>query len=166
MISKKVVLTGPLGVGKTSLFNRFLYQRFSEEYLSTIGAKIDKKVLDIDGRPLTLMVWDIAGEVTQKQVPLSYFLGASGIIYVFDLSRPATYLDMEQDLAYLRKILPEVCLKIVGNKTDLLEPPTLARVLKDLPHPPDALTSAKTGENVEALFQDLGRALLNPRPTS
>jgi len=161
MISKKVVLTGPLGVGKTSLFNRFLYQRFSKEYLSTIGAKIDKKVLDIEGRALTLMVWDIAGEVAQKQVPLSYFLGASGIIYVFDLSRPATFLNMKQDLDYLRQILPGVCLKVVGNKTDLLEPEALAEVLNQIPHPPDVLTSAKTGENVETLFQDLGRALLD-----
>lgn len=101
MISKKIVLTGCFGVGKTSLFNKFLYEKFSEKYLTTIGVKVDKKVVEIDGRKISLLIWDIAGEVSQDKVPQSYYLGSSAIVYVFDLTRPSTWLNIKSDIDYL-----------------------------------------------------------------
>ena len=160
MISKKIVLTGCFGVGKTSLFNKFLYQKFSEKYLTTIGVKVDKKVVEIDGRKLSLLIWDIAGEVAQDKVPQSYYLGASAIIYVYDLTRPSTYLNMKSDLDYLEKLLNGIMVKVVGNKLDLVTPEQVSRVESELPQPSDFLTSAKTGENVETLFLTIGQALL------
>jgi small GTP-binding protein len=160
MISKKIVLTGCFGVGKTSLFNRFIYKKFSEKYLTTIGVKVDKKVIEVDGRQLSLLVWDLAGEVAQDKVPTSYFLGSSGIIYVFDLTRPSTWLNIQSDLAYLQKLLQGVLVKIVGNKLDLVTPDQVLEIKNELSVTPDILTSAKTGENVEALFFDMGKSLL------
>jgi len=160
MISKKIVLTGCFGVGKTSLFNQFLYQKFSENYLTTVGVKVDKKVIDIEGRQLSLLIWDIAGEVAQERVPQSYYLGSSAIIYVFDLSRPSTWLNMDSDITYLKKLLHGVIIKIIGNKVDLLLPDQIDYVQKELSHPYDILTSAKTGENVEELFHSIGKSLL------
>ncbi|RMF00096.1 MAG: GTP-binding protein, partial [Bacteroidetes bacterium] len=64
MISKKVVITGHFGVGKTSLFNRFISNTFSEKYLTTIGVRVDKKQLQIDGQDVSLILWDLAGEVS------------------------------------------------------------------------------------------------------
>ena len=160
MISIKILLTGCFGVGKTSLFNQFLYRRFSEKYLTTIGVKVDKKVIDVGGRKLSLLVWDIAGEVEQQKVPQSYYLGASAIVYVFDLTRPSTWLNMRSDIGYLNGLLNGVLIKIVGNKTDLVSPEHLDYIKAEVPLPPDILTSAKTGENVEALFQSIGSALL------
>jgi small GTP-binding protein len=75
MISKKVILTGSFGVGKTSLFNQFIFNQFSDKYLTTIGVKVNKKVINIGGEDLSLLLWDIAGEVSQDKVPTSYFLG-------------------------------------------------------------------------------------------
>ena len=76
---------------------KFLYQKFSDKYMTTIGVKVDKKVIDIDDKTMTMLIWDIAGEVSQDKVPGSYFLGASGIIYVFDLSREGTFENIESD---------------------------------------------------------------------
>ena len=160
MISKKIILTGSFGVGKTSLFNKFLYNKFSDRYLTTIGVKVDKKPLTIDGVDLTLMLWDIAGEVSQDKVPHSYFLGASGIIYVFDLTRPSTFVNMASDIEYIQSILPGINLQIVGNKKDLVTPEHLAAIKNELPIKYDILTSAKTGEHVEDLFLALGKALI------
>ncbi|HEB62465.1 MAG TPA: GTP-binding protein, partial [Bacteroidetes bacterium] len=128
MTSKKVILAGSFGVGKTSLFSRFLYNTFSEKYMTTIGVKVDKKVMDINGRKLTMIIWDIAGEVSQTKVPTNYLLGASGIIYVFDLSRPSTFTNMEEDIQYLNKMLEGALIKIVGNKKDLLSEEELAAI--------------------------------------
>jgi small GTP-binding protein len=160
MISKKVILTGSFGVGKTSLFNQFIYQQFSDKYLTTIGVKVNKKMLTIDGEEISLLVWDIAGEVAQDKVPASYFLGAGGIIYVVDLSRPMTLNNMKSDLAFLEKLLPNTTIIVVGNKKDLVTPSDLEDMAQNLDVKWDFTTSAKTGENVEALFLELGKRLI------
>jgi len=160
MLSRKVILTGSFGVGKTSLFSRFIHNSFSDKYITTIGVKVDKKFLELDGEEVSILLWDIAGEVTQDKVPKSYFLGASGIIYVFDLTRPSTYKNLQSDIDYLKKILPSALIKIVGNKKDLVEDSEIEQIKNELAHPIDVITSAKTGENVEQLFLDIGRAFI------
>ena len=160
MISKKVILTGSFGVGKTSLFNQFIYQQFSDKYLTTIGVKVNKKEITIDGEELSVLLWDIAGEVAQDKVPTSYFLGASGIIYVVDLSRPITFNNMKTDIALLKKLLNDATIMIVGNKKDLLSVEELAEVAQNLEVKLDFTTSAKTGENIDALFLELGKKLI------
>lgn len=155
MVSKKIILTGSFGVGKTSIFNQFIFQKFSDKYLTTIGVKVNKKVVEVNGQEVALLVWDIAGEVTQDKVPTSYFLGASGIIYVMDLSRPLTFEKLDSDMDYLGKLLPGANIKLVGNKKDLLSESQLAETLKLISRPLDNITSAKTGENINQLFETL-----------
>ena len=104
MTSRKVLITGSFAVGKTSLFHRFVYNTFSEQYLTTIGVKVDKRVVEVNDEPLSLILWDIAGEVSQKKVPKTYFLGASAVIYVFDLSRKQTADNLKSDLKLIQKI--------------------------------------------------------------
>ncbi len=160
MVSKKVILTGNFGVGKTSLFNRFVYNRFSDKYLTTIGVKVNKKITEVDGEEVSILLWDIAGEVSQDKVPVSYFLGAAGIIYVFDLTRPMTYENMDRDIDHLKQLLPDSVVKIVGNKKDLLTEEEMESVMSELTQKCDMTTSAKTSENVDDLFQALGAELL------
>ncbi len=160
MISKKIILTGSFGVGKTSIFNQFIFQKFSDKYLTTIGVKVNKKTMNVKGQELSLLVWDIAGEVTQDKVPTSYFLGASGIIYVMDLSRPLTFDKAEEDTKYLKNLIPGAKLKLVGNKKDLLTESELAETVANIKLPIDSITSAKTGENILELFTSLAEDLI------
>lgn len=160
MAKKKVVLTGSFGVGKTSLFKRFLYNEFSDKYLTTIGVKVDKKTVEVEGEEVILMLWDLAGEISQNKVPDSFFMNASAILYVFDLTRPSTYGNLESDLKYLDKKVPGVLIKLIGNKKDILSSDELEKVLNEVYKKPDVVTSAKTGENVETLFFNLAQSLL------
>lgn len=160
MISTKVILTGSFGVGKTSLFQQFMFNKFGEQYLTTLGVKVSKKVIKVEEEALNILLWDIAGEVSQDKVPHSYLLKTSGIIYVFDLTRPLTFKNLAFDIAYLREKIPGVAIKIVGNKKDLVTAEQIAEISEQLPIPFDILSSAKTGENVEELFQMLGRSIL------
>ena len=164
MISKKIILTGSFGVGKTSLFNRFIYQQFSDKYLTTIGVKVNNKTIKIDDETISMMVWDVAGEVSQDKVPASYFLGASGIIYVMDFSRPLTFVNLESDIQFLRDLLPNSTIIIVANKKDLVSEEQLETIRQELARPFDYSTSAKTGENVEELFIEMGKRLLHRTP--
>lgn len=160
MLSRKVILTGSFGVGKTSLFSRFINNTFSDRYITTIGVKVDKKALEIDGQEISILLWDIAGEVTQNKVPNSYFLGASAIIYVFDLTRPSTYKNLKLDIDFLNKILPNITILIVGNKKDLVTPEKIKVLEEEIEYSIDLYTSAKTGDNVENLFETIGRGFI------
>ncbi len=154
MLSKKIILTGSFGVGKTSLFERFINNKFEDKYLTTIGVKVGKKLVNTDKGDLSMMIWDIAGEVAQNKVPTSYFLGTSGIIYVFDVTRPSTYGNISQDIEYLKSVNKLTTIKIVGNKKDLVSEDDLLALREKITLPVDLFTSAKTGENVEKLFHD------------
>ena len=160
MISKKVILTGSFGVGKTSLFNRFIYQQFSDKYMTTIGVKVNKKDITVDDEVVSMLLWDIAGEISQDKVPASYFLGASGIIYIVDLSRPTTFDNMIADIQYLSDLLPESSLMIIANKVDLVTEEQLKNIKQNIIHKWDFTTSAKTGENVDDMFYGLAKKLI------
>jgi small GTP-binding protein len=161
MVSRKVILTGSFGVGKTSLFNRFIYNQFDDKYLTTIGVKVNKKSMEIDGEEVSILLWDIAGEITQDKVPVSYFLGATGLMYVFDLTRPSTYKNLESDIAYLKKLVPDAVIKVVANKKDLASPEQIEEVKKQIsPLFWNTITSAKTGENVDELLLALAKEIM------
>jgi small GTP-binding protein len=90
VLQKKVCMLGAYAVGKTSLVARFVRSIFSEKYQTTVGVKIDKKTVRIDGRELSLILWDLAGEDDFYQVRMSYLRGSAGYLLVADGTRRAT----------------------------------------------------------------------------
>lgn len=166
MIQKKVCMVGAFGVGKTSLVARFVKSIFSDKYLTTLGVKIDKKALNIDGQEMTLMLWDLAGEDALTQVKASQLRGSAGYILVADGSRASTLqtaIDLQSRAeAELGKV-PFTC---VVNKADLRDSWEVdAAALERLSGLGWTLlpTSAKTGEGVEDLFQGLAARLLGEK---
>src|SRR6187455_460114 len=97
MIQKKICMLGAFAVGKTSLVAQYVSSLFSEKYLSTVGVKIDKKQLTVDGRDVTLMLWDIYGQDDYQTVQPSQLRGMSGYLLVVDGTRRAT-LDVARQL--------------------------------------------------------------------
>lgn len=158
-ISKKIILLGHFGVGKTSLVRRFVHEKFTDQYLTTIGVKVDKKVIETDEKTVTMIIWDIEGGAVQSKLPQSYFLGAHGIIYVFDLLRPSTYANIESELQYFRELLPKASVQIIGNKTDLLDEIDLEDFERENAGIYNFLSSAKTGANVELMFTNLAKLM-------
>ena len=148
-------MVGHFGVGKTSLVKQFVHNKFSDQYLSTIGVKVDKKVVQTLEVEVTMMLWDIEGKKDLSELPKSYFMGASGIIYVYDLSRPATFGTVNESLGFLKGLAPPAIIKVAGNKRDLLTDEGLKNAQNEMIIQPDFYTSAKTGDNVEAIFQAL-----------
>ncbi len=159
-ISKKVVILGQYGVGKSSLIRQFVHQKFSDQYLTTIGVHVQKKVLEINESQLSMILWDLEGDTSVTKIRPSYLVGSSGLIYVFDLTRAQTYLEISSEIAILRKQFPEEPIMIVGNKMDLVSPEEVEEILNGLPLKCDYTTSAKTGESVDDMFYSLGEAIL------
>lgn len=156
---KKVVIAGHFGVGKTSLVRQFVHQKFSDQYLTTIGVKIDKKVVQLDDKAsVKLMLWDIAGESSSTKIPTQYLTGAHGLIYVFDLSRPETYQNLENEIFELHKTFKTIPAIVLGNKSDLVTDDFIEK-LRDSLRIEFKITSAKSGDNIEESFINLAREM-------
>ncbi|MEN8249199.1 MAG: Rab family GTPase [Bacteroidota bacterium] len=160
MISKKVILLGHFGVGKTSLIKRFVHQKFSDDYITTIGVKIDKKIVKVDDMEISILIWDIAGEHTRQKIPESYKLGAHGTIFVFDVTRPSSYEQLAVDIEHMHSVLPPVPFLLVGNKTDLVDKEEIAALKQTLPEAEYFFTSAKNGDHVDKVFRNLTRMMV------
>ena len=91
MMQKKVCMVGLFATGKTSMVQRFVHSRFSDRYLSTVGVKIDRKEVEVDGAAVTFMLWDLAGRDGFEDITPSYLRGSHGILYVADGTRPETW---------------------------------------------------------------------------
>ena len=65
----KIAILGDAGVGKTSLVNQFVDDRFKEDYKATIGANILKKDVKLPDLNSTakLVLWDLAGQVQYEK---------------------------------------------------------------------------------------------------
>jgi small GTP-binding protein len=153
---KKIVLLGQFGVGKTSLVRRFMTNEFTQDYKTTLGVQIKKKELTLpSGRSLSMIIWDLEGFSSVSKTRSSYLLGSDGFIYVFDVTRPVTYSNLEEELAFITSKYPDVILKIIGNKSDEKDPSTIQNYLKSKNIDVHDYVSAKTGEGVSQLFNDI-----------
>ena len=147
-IRKKIILLGSAGVGKTSLIRQFVVQTFNDNYLSSIGVRVDKKLFETENHRVQFMIWDIAGEINSSTLLNNYLNGAAGIFGVFDLTRIDTYYEVLNTLANAKRIRPDARCLILGNKCDLISTSHIDEKIKL-----DFLTSAKTGKAVNKVFQ-------------
>jgi len=159
--SKKIVIIGHFGVGKTSLIRRFVENTFSEDYQVTIGVHISKKTIEIpEQESISLIIWDLEGQDDLKKTRSSYLLGTNGFIYVFDSSKPLTFENLNSELKFLKENYPNVPVKVVGNKMDLVNKTYLAQYSSVFKPLVDFFVSAKTGSRVESLFSKLAKELI------
>lgn len=166
---KKVALIGDSAVGKTSLIRRFVVDVFDDKYIATVGAKVSKRDLEYKLPDktvyLTLMLWDILGQKDYKKMRTQGLTGAHGVMLVSDLSRPETISSVEEFwLPEIWEIVPDAPILFVGNKSDLVgESGATAKALQEIAKKaemPIILSSAKTGENVNATFRKIGELMI------
>jgi small GTP-binding protein len=158
MLQKKICLLGAFGVGKTSLVRRFVDTIFSDNYLTTVGVKLDKKTLEVAGETVNLILWDIAGEDAVSAVRTTYLRGSAGYVLVADGTRADT-LDVARSIQVRAETeIGRVPFLLLVNKADLRAEWTIPEgVFAELAGLGWTVhyTSAKTGESVEAAFQEL-----------
>lgn len=167
-LSKKICLLGDFAVGKTSLMRRFVYDRFDDKYISTIGVKVSRKTIVIphadDVTELTMMLWDLAGSEEFSQIRASYLRGTAGAILVCDLTRAETLDSLSGYTDSLYQVNPDAKCVLVANKNDLLDQHRLitsqVEAVAAKLNIPAFFSSAKTGVEVETLFRRLGLSLL------
>ena len=173
----KVCLVGEAAVGKTSMVRRFVLDEFEDRYVTTLGAKVSKKEMDIDlgdqGRSvhLDMTVWDIMGEKGFRELLKdAYFQGARGILAVADLTRYSTLSGLDDWVTSVFRVVGEIPVVYAVNKLDLKDEVMILFGEKEVAAHAEAFdapwlyTSAKTGENVEAAFRRLGERIARAAP--
>lgn len=157
-------MVGAFGVGKTSMVRRYIHQQFDERYHTTLGVKIDTRIVDTTDEPIKLVLWDMEGadpSGTDKR-PLarieSYMKGSHGLILAADGTRPATFetaLGLYHDFCRKFDDVPAV---FVANKADLTDEWAFDESI--LPsYLTGYRTSALDGQNIEVAFSAIGEAL-------
>ncbi len=166
MIQKKICMLGSFAVGKTSLVSRFVQNMFSDKYLTTVGAKINQKVLLVDGEELQFILWDLYGEDDIQKTRTSYLKGCSGYLLVADGTRPASLEVALQIYRRNTEMLGELPFMFIINKADLTAQWEIddesIETLKNRGWPV-IKSSAKTGLGVEEAFSALARKILSRR---
>ena len=154
---------GPGGVGKTSLLLRYIKDYFREALKKTIGSTFLIKDVDIDGKNVRLLLWDIGGQPQFHKLRTIYFKGSNGALGVFDLSSSQTLLKIPGWISSIKKTVKKtIPMLLLGNKVDL-EREVDREEAEDLAKRLGCEyleTSAKTGVNVERAFEIVARSCL------
>ena len=173
-VKRKILLLGDGAVGKTSLIRRFVVDKFSDAYITTIGTKVTKKDLRIESpgkaTDMTFMIWDVLGQKGYKGIQESSFQGAKGALLVYDVTRPETAERLRDYwIPHLVSVTEPIPIVVVGNKLDLADSQQGAEDglgdLKDALQVDGFLSSAKTGQNVETGFLALAKVMISEADT-
>ena len=165
VISKKLMLLGEIGVGKTSLIRRFVLNEFNFDYRPTMGVDIYRQRVTGLGpagnQTVELVIWDIDGNYGQSIFRHVYSKGTAGALIVGDLSRAPTIEQMARLADDFAEAMPGRYSALVLNKADLLRPDELVvpSVFADLEQPP-VFTSALNGAGVQDVFKAAAATIL------
>ena len=118
---QKIIFCGDAGVGKTSIINSIMGQKFSEDYEPSIGVDFFSKTIRYKGRLIKLQIWDSAGQEKFKSLIPNYIRGSSLIFLIFDVSRKLSYDHLTDWIKFITDIDNSGVIIIIGNKIDLKE---------------------------------------------
>lgn len=159
------MLLGEIGVGKTSLVNRFVHGRFRTDYMPTINVEIYTHSLpETDTRPpLTLLIWDTDGNFGETIFSSVYLKNAAAALIVGDATRPSTLSAMCALASGWQTARPGRPHELILNKMDLLQPGSKPALPEGFPTgdtAPVFHTSAKEGIGVIDAFEAAAEAIL------
>ncbi|XP_046840525.1 ras-related protein Rab-24-like isoform X2 [Xenia sp. Carnegie-2017] len=152
----KVVLLGKVNSGKTCLVTRYITDTFSPEQPSTIGAAFCRKELNIDGRLLTLAIWDTAGAERYQSLTSMYYRNAGAAVICFDLTDASSFEKADYWVSQILANEPKCKIYLCGTKFDLIQDEIKTRAVSKVSiehyakgREAEVLeTSSKTGRNI------------------
>ena len=174
-MKKKVCLLGDTAVGKTSLIRRYVHDEFDDKYITTLGAKVSKKEIDLEFTKnienpiqvnIILSIWDILGQKDESasRVRPVYYGGGNGALVVCDITRRETFENLSGWIRSFFKVTQKVPIVIIGNKIDLYKEAEVyygnLEEFSKRNEIPVFLTSARTNSNVEQAFLNLTEMML------
>eukprot|EP01091_Cochliopodium_minus_P002076 TRINITY_DN1198_c0_g1_i2.p1 TRINITY_DN1198_c0_g1~~TRINITY_DN1198_c0_g1_i2.p1 ORF type:complete len:178 (-),score=46.26 TRINITY_DN1198_c0_g1_i2:65-598(-) len=152
---------------------QYVEKKFSMNTKSTIGSDFLSKRIEIEGKPVTLQIWDTAGQERFQSLGNSFYRGADGVIFVFDVSRRDTFEALSQwKQAFLvqaeiegQKDFPML---VLANKIDRDDRQVTNKEAKEWCVSNGNIayieTSAKEAVNVEKAFEYIAKVVVEKMP--
>ncbi len=164
----KLCIFGDAGVGKTTLIQRYLEGVFIATFRETVGMDFYLKKLDIDGKKVSLQVWDFGGEEKFRFLLPGAVSGANGSVFLYDITRYSTFKNLDKWLNVFNEANKEQSQKVstilVGSKLDLKETRAVAEVDAAKFSKTNGFNyiecSSKSGDNVEKVFITIAELMM------
>ena len=155
----KYVIVGDASVGKSNLLLRYSHGQFREEYQLTIGVEFGSNNVAIDDKIYRIQIWDTAGQENFRSITRAYYKNSACALIVYDISRKESFENISSWIEDCKNSSPKsVFMVLVGNKCDLEENREVSEEEgRELAEKNGMLffeTSAKTGKNVEQVFEE------------
>lgn len=166
----KIVIFGDGGVGKTSLIHRYLTGAFSDKIKVTIGVDFRIKKVSVNEKAIKLQIWDFAGEKRFRQLLPNYVRGSSAGLFMYDTTRYMSLENVEEWLDVIRQASTKgdiwFPILMIGGKSDLKDQKSVdldeAKRFASEHSMVDVIEcSAKTGDNVEFVFESVARLIMH-----
>ena len=163
--SLKFIMVGNPGVGKSTLIEKYINNRFVSPNDITIGVEYNYKIVNIDDKKIKIELWDTAGQERFNSIVRSYYRNAIAVFVVYDISNRLSYNAIPRWIRILDEVDSNIKFKVlIGNKTDIS---TFAhvnklegeQVAKKFNFCAFYETSAKNGQNIEDIFENLTKII-------
>eukprot|EP01063_Lacrimia_lanifica_P036530 TRINITY_DN7274_c0_g1_i1.p2 TRINITY_DN7274_c0_g1~~TRINITY_DN7274_c0_g1_i1.p2 ORF type:complete len:206 (+),score=51.74 TRINITY_DN7274_c0_g1_i1:121-738(+) len=155
----KIISLGSNGVGKSCLIKRHCEEQFVTKYITTIGIDFGVKMTHVQGRPVKVHFWDLAGNQEYFEIRNEFYSDAEGALMVYDVTNSQSFLALDGCLDEARQfgLREGMPIALCANKSDL---PSKKRVVTEAQGRAYAEarglqyfeTSANTGSQVPELF--------------
>ena len=123
-ITFKIIVLGNQAVGKTSLLERYVSNKYNNTYRATLGANFLTKKLVIDGRNYILQLWDTAGQELFQSLGTSFYRGSDACVLVFDMTSTKTFESLapwKEEFLFQIACNEDFPFLVIGNKLDLVD---------------------------------------------
>ena len=155
----KYIIIGDSSVGKSNLLLRYTHGQFREEYQLTIGVEFGSHNETVDNNIYRIQIWDTAGQENFRSITRAYYKNSACALIVYDISRKESFENISSWIEDCKNSSPKsVFMVLVGNKCDLEENREVSEEEgRELAEKNGMLffeTSAKTGKNVEQVFEE------------
>ena len=115
---QKIIFIGDVSVGKTSIINVLMGQKFNNEYEASIGVDFFSKTIKYKGKTIKLQIWDSAGQEKFRSLIPNYIRGSSLVFIVYDITNRKSFENLQSWIDFVNNI-ENSNIVILANKIDL-----------------------------------------------
>ena len=154
----KIIILGDGGVGKTSIFTRYIHNKFDPHNIATTGVDFESKIFKYKDKSFSIILYDTAGEERFRNITKNYYHMGDGIFIVFDLTNENSLISIKNWVQAVLEENVDSKFIILGNKDDLKDQISKEIIDEHLKDYKDRLyikTSAKTNKNIKHAFEKM-----------